>query len=69
MAVEEQTLAEVMDMLEAEPLSGPGVVAGLSAPGPDIPALREQLSVLVLTGKAKEAVNTRVGEASLRQRC
>jgi len=37
-------------ILEAEPSSWP------AAPGPDIPALRENLAVLVSTGKAKEAI-------------
>ena len=31
-------------------------LTSLTAPGPDIPALREQLAVLVSTGKAKEAI-------------
>jgi len=54
-------LAETMKLLEAEleaaPSSGPpgGVVQSLTA-GPDIPALREQLAVLVSTGKAKESI-------------
>ena len=58
MAEGEEVFAEVMSLLEAEPSSGPagGVVADLTAPGPDIPALREQLAVLVLTGKAKDAI-------------
>jgi len=34
--------AEVMSLLEAEPASSPA-----AAPGPDIPALREQLAILV----------------------
>ena len=47
--------------LEAEPSSGPagGVVQTLTA-GPDIPALREQLAVLVSTGKAKEAIGVQL---------
>ena len=39
-------IAEVMN-LEAEP-------ASLPAAGPDIPALREQLAILVSTGNAKK---------------
>ena len=31
-----------------------------TAPGPDIPALREQLAVLVSTGKAKEAIGVQL---------
>ena len=38
---EEIAMAEVMNLLEAEP------AAALPAPGPDIPALREQLAILV----------------------
>ena len=42
-------------------------------PGPDIPALREQLAVLVSTRKAKEATGVQLsheeGEVPERQRC
>ena len=44
-------MAEVMNLLEAEPTSSPA-----SAPGPDIPAVHEQLVILVSTGKCKEAI-------------
>ena len=44
-------MAEVMNMLEAEPASSPA-----AAPGPDIPSLCEQLAILVSTGKCKEAI-------------
>ena len=47
---EENVMAEVMNLLEAEP------AAALTAPGPDIPALREELVSLVSTGKCKEAI-------------
>ena len=64
MVTEELTIPEeVLNLLEAEPLSGggaEGVEAGLIAPGPDIPALREQLDVLVSTGKAKEAIGVQL---------
>jgi len=53
MDAEDVSLTEVMNLLEAEPSSGS---EGGVAPGPDIPALREQLAVLVSTGKAKEAI-------------
>ena len=51
-------MAEVFGMLEAEPSSMPdaGIVGALTQPGPDIPAMREQLAILVSTGKAKEAI-------------
>ena len=62
MAEEEHAIAEVMNLLEAEPSSGPagGVVADFTDPGPDIPALREQLAVLVSTGKTKDAIRVQL---------
>ena len=48
---EENLMQEVMDLLEVEPASSPAAV-----PGPDIPAHREQLAILVSTGKCKEAI-------------
>ena len=48
---EENVMEEVMNLLEAEPTSSPTAV-----PGPDIPAHREQLAILVSTGKCKEAI-------------
>ena len=62
----EQEFAEIMNLLEAEPSSGPAGssivpdLTSLTAPGPDIPALREQLNVLVSTGKAKEAIGVQL---------
>ena len=47
---EENVIAEVMNLLEAEP------AAALPAPGPDIPALREQLAILVSSGRCKESI-------------
>jgi len=47
-------MAEVMNMLEAEPSSI------VTQPNPDIPALREQLAILVSTGKAKEAIGVQL---------
>lgn len=69
MAEEELVFADVMNMLEAEPSSGAaeGVVAGLTAPGPDIPALREQLAVLVSTGKAKEALGVQLSHEQVKR--
>jgi len=43
-------MGEVIALLESEPANAP-------APGPDIPALREQLAILVSTGKCKEAID------------
>ena len=49
MAEQNDPMVKVMAMLEAELTSSP-------APGPDIPALRENLAILVSTGKCKEAI-------------
>ena len=62
---EQEVYAEVMNLLEAEPSSRPSGsivpdLTSLNAPGPDIPALREQLAVLVSTGKAKEAIGVQL---------
>ena len=46
-------LTDVMKMLEVEP-------AQPIKAGPDIPALREQLAILVSTGKCKEAIGTQL---------
>ena len=45
---------------EYEPPSGPAGGIVPTAPGPDILALREQLAVLVSTGKAKEAIGVQL---------
>jgi len=57
MDAEDVLLTEVMNLLEAEPSSGS---EGGVASGPDIPALREQLAVLVSTGKAKEPIGVQL---------
>ena len=49
---EENAMTEVMNLLEVEP------AAALPAPGPDIPALREQLAILVSSGRCKETIGT-----------
>ena len=54
-------MAEVMNMLEVEPASSPA-----AAPGPDIPALREQLTSPVSTGKCKEAISMNLTLAGCR---
>jgi len=46
-------MAEVMALVESEPANTP-------APSPDISALREQLAILVSTGKCKEAIGVNV---------
>ena len=58
-----------MNLLEAEPSSGSegGVVPALTAHGPDIPALREQLAVMVSTGKAKEAIGVQLTQEQVKR--
>ena len=56
-------LTDVMELLEIESTNVP---AALPIAGPDIPALREQLAILVCTGKCKETIGVsfaRPGEA------
>ena len=48
---DDPVMTEVMNLLEAEPSSLPAAAAA-----PDISALREQLVILVSTGKCKEAI-------------
>ena len=55
-------MAEVMSLLEVEPVSLPAAV-----PGPDIPALREQLAILVSTGKCKEAIGMNLTHEQVRR--
>ena len=54
-------MAEVMNLLEAEP------AAALPAPGPDIPALREDLAILVSTGKCKESIGVNLTHEQVRR--
>ena len=53
-------MAEVMNLLENEP------AAALPSAGPDIPALREQLAILVSTGKCKEAIGVNLTHEQVR---
>ena len=53
-------MAEVMNLLEVEPASLPAV-------GHDIPALREQLAILVSTGKCKEAIGMNLTHEQVRR--
>ena len=55
-------VTEVMNLLEAEPSSLPAATAG-----PDIPALREQLAILVSTGKCKEAIGVNLRHDQVRR--
>ena len=47
-------LNKVVQLLEAEPSNSP------SLSQPDIPALREELAILVSTGKLKEAIGVQL---------
>ena len=58
---EENVMAEVMNLLENEP------AAALPSAGPDIPALREQLAILVSTGKCKEAIGVNLTHEQVRR--
>ena len=58
---EENVMAEVMNLLEAEPAP-----AALPA-AVDIPALREQLAILVSTGKCKEAISVNLAHEQVRR--
>jgi len=51
-----------MNLLQTEPEPSSGPAGGLvpTAPGPDIPTLREQLAVLVSTDKVKEAIGVQL---------
>ena len=60
---EEIAMAEVMNLLEAEP--APAALP--AAPAADIPALREQLAILVSTGKCKEAMGLNLTHEQVRR--
>ena len=55
-----EEMDEAMNLLEAEP------AAALPAPGPDIPALRENV-ILVSTGKCKEAISVNLTHEQVRR--
>ena len=58
---EKDAIDEILNQLEAEP------AAALPAPGPNIPELREQLAVLVSTGKCKEAIGVNLTHEQVRR--
>ena len=58
---EENVMAEVMNLLEVEP------AAALPAPGPDIPALRENLAILVSSGRCKESIGVNLTHEQVRR--
>ena len=61
---EENVMAEVMSLLEAEP--APAALPP-ALPAVDIPALREQLAILVSTGKCKEAIGVNLTHEQVRR--
>ena len=67
---EEIAMPEVMKLLESEP--APAALPA-ALPAANIPELREQLAILVSTGKCKEAdrqeSHTRRREAARREKC
>ena len=56
-----EEIAEVMNLLEAEP------AAALPAPGPDIPTLRDRLAILVSSGECKEAIGVNLTHEQVRR--
>ena len=66
----EQEFADVINLLEAEPSSSPAdssLVPSNLVAAPNIPALREQLAVLVSTGKSKEAIGVQLTHEQLKR--
>ena len=61
---DEKVMAEVMNLLEAE-LAPSALHAAL--PAVDIPSLREQLAILVSTGKCKEAIGVNLTHEQVRR--
>ena len=57
-------MAEVMSLLEAEP--APAALPA-TLPAVDFPALREQLAILVCTGKCKEAIGVDLTHEQVRK--
>ena len=61
---EEKVMAEVMNLLEAEP--APSALPA-ALPAANIPDLREQLAILVSTGKCKEAIGVNLTHEQVRR--
>ena len=56
----DSVMAELMNLLEAEP-------APAALPAANIPDLREQLAILVSTGKCKESIGVNLTHEQARQ--
>ena len=61
---EEKVMAEVMNLLEVEP--APSALPA-ALPATNIPELREQLAILVSTGKCKEAIGVNLTHEQVRR--
>ena len=61
---EEKVMAEVMNLLETEP--APAALPS-ALPAADISALREDLAILVSTGKCKEAIGVNLTHEQVRR--
>ena len=61
---EENVMDEVMNFLEAEPAP---LALPAALPAADIPALREELGILVSTGKCKEAIGVNLTHEQVRR--
>ena len=61
---EENLMAEVMNLLESEPAP---VALPAALPAANIPELREQLAILVSTGKCKEAIGVNLTQEQVRR--
>ena len=61
---EENVMDEVMKLLEAEPAP---LALPSALPAVDIPSLREQLAILVSTGKCKEAIGVKLTHEEVRR--
>jgi len=59
---QDPVMEEMMALLETEPISAPVISTSV-----DIPAIREQLAVLVSTGRCKEAIGTNLTQEQVRR--
>ena len=59
---QDPAMEEVMALLETEPINAPVI-----SPTADIPALREQLAILVSTGRCKEAIGVNLTQELVSQ--